>query len=203
MHPKKVRTVIRRLRTPRDVQKWIYTLKYNPSDTLRTLDGVVRTNKAHCLEAVIAAATILEYHGYPPLILDLESADYLDHTLFFYRHNGKYGTVGMSRDVGLYGRKPMYPNIRSLALSYAAPYIDHHAALMGYGVLDLRTLKHDGWRLSSKNVWYIERVLRKIPHRRLSVSSAYVRQWRHRYIEFKKQHPRMQPHFYPNQRHWS
>ena len=41
---------------------------------------------AHCLEGALTAATILEQHGYPPLLLDLESQDKLDHVLFLLRH---------------------------------------------------------------------------------------------------------------------
>lgn len=202
VHPHKIQDLICRLRTPKQVQKWISSLKYNPSDTLRTLGGVVRTNKAHCLEAALAAAAILEYHGYPSLILDLESADRLDHTLFLYRHQGKYGTIGMSRDMGLYGRKPVYPNVRSLALSYAAPYIDHQAALQSYSVLDLRNLKRDTWRFSNKNVWYVERELRAVRHSRLKLSPAYVRNWRRKYATLKRLHPKDQLRFYTNRHHW-
>lgn len=202
VYPKKVRSLIRWLRTPRQVQQWIASLQYNPRDTMRALVGVARTKKAHCLEAAISAATILEYYGYPPLILDLESADRLDHTLFLYRHQGKYGTIGMSRDMGLYGRKPVYPNLRSLALSYAAPYIDHRAALKGYGVLDLRNLKRDAWRFSNKNVWYVERELRAVRHNRLKLSPAYVRNWRRKYATLKRLHQKDRLRFYTNRHHW-
>ena len=40
---------------------------------------------AHCMEAALAAAVILECHGYPPLVMSLESADQLNHVLFIYR----------------------------------------------------------------------------------------------------------------------
>lgn len=203
IHPKKIRALVRKLRTPQQVQKWIYSLKYNRDETMRTLNGVGRYNKAHCLEAALAAATILEHHGYPPLILDLESADRLDHTLFLYRQNGKFGTIGLSRDIGLAGRKPVYQNLRTLAQSYAAPYIDHKAALTGYSVLDLRTLKRQGWRTSRRSVWHVEQALLKIPHRRLKYSARFVHTWRQRYAAFKRSHPTRQPNFYPRQHHWA
>jgi hypothetical protein len=40
---------------------------------------------AHCMETALVAAVILECHGYPPLVMSLESADQLDHVLFIYR----------------------------------------------------------------------------------------------------------------------
>ena len=43
--------------------------------TLRSFRGVVRHQTAHCLEAALAAAVILEQHGFPPLVLSFESID--------------------------------------------------------------------------------------------------------------------------------
>jgi hypothetical protein len=41
--------------------------------TMRSFRELLKKNEAHCLEAAIAAAVILEQHGYPPLLLDLVS----------------------------------------------------------------------------------------------------------------------------------
>ena len=66
------------------------------------------TARAHCLEAALAAAVILEQHGYPPLVLSFESIDELDHVLFVYRQRGRWGSIARSRDPGLHGRKPVF-----------------------------------------------------------------------------------------------
>ncbi len=55
------RRVIRRLRTPLLVQRFLNTLPYNTEPppgraTLRSLRGVLRTGTAHCLESALAAA---------------------------------------------------------------------------------------------------------------------------------------------------
>ena len=100
------RRLIRRLRTPGDVQHFINRLPYNSEthgETLRSFRQAARHGRAHCAEAALFAATILEQHGYPPLILSIESADYLDHVLFLYRHRGRWGTIARSRDPGLHG----------------------------------------------------------------------------------------------------
>lgn len=149
----------------------------------------------------MAAAAILETHGYPPLILDLQSADLLDHTLFLYRRRGKYGAVGKSRDIGLDGRKPVFCTIRDLVNSYAIPYIDARAEIIGYGILDLRTVKPH-WRDSTRHVWYVEETLRQIPHRQYRLPRRTVKYWRRRFIEFKKQNPDQQPPFFPGSRNW-
>src|SRR5687767_6097881 len=66
------RHLVQRLRTPDAVQRWLNALPYNTEnerDTMRSFRGVVRTGTAHCLEAAISAAVILEQHGYPPIVL--------------------------------------------------------------------------------------------------------------------------------------
>src|SRR2546422_372996 len=108
--------VIRKYRTPRQVQAFLRALPYNwekRKETLRTFRGVVRHWKAHCLEAALTAATILEQHGYPPLLLDLESQDNLDHVLFLFRRRSRWGTVARSRDAGLHGRKPVFRTLKT------------------------------------------------------------------------------------------
>ena len=93
--------------------------------TLRSFRGVVRHRTSHCLEAALAAAVILEQHGYPPLVLSFESIDELDHVIFVYRQNRRWGSVARSRDPGLHGRKPVFATPRALALSYVDPYVDY------------------------------------------------------------------------------
>ena len=77
------RAVIRHLRTPFAVQRWLNALPYNTErggETLHTFRGVVARGTAHCLEAALTAAVILEQHGYPPLLLSFESYDQLRRT---------------------------------------------------------------------------------------------------------------------------
>jgi hypothetical protein len=166
------------------------------------LPMVVRRGRAHCLEGALSAAAILEQHGYSPLILDLESEDLLDHTLFLYTHNGRYGAVGKSRDIGLDGRKPVFQSVEELARSYVVPYIDAKAHIKAFGVLDLRTLKNTSWRTSKRNVWYVEEALRPIRHQKLQTPKATVMRWRKRFIEFKQRYPSRQPDYFPGQSTW-
>src|SRR5258708_19405916 len=101
--------IVQRYKTPRQVQKFLSALPYNwenEGETLRTFRGVIRRHTAHCLEAVLTAATILEQHGYPATVLDIESQDNIDHVLFIFRHRGRFGTVARSPDPGLHGRNP-------------------------------------------------------------------------------------------------
>ncbi len=197
--------VIERCRTPRQVQGYLRALPYNwekKGETLRTFRQVVRHGSAHCLEGALSAATILEQHGYPPLLLDLESRDNLDHVLFLFRRRGKWGTVARSRDAGLHGRKPVFRTLRDLVRSYVDPYVDGSGRITGYGVADLRILLKGDWRLAEKNVWEVERALIRMPHRKLRTSSrryqAVLRQFR----KFRQEHPNEPVTFYENKHQW-
>lgn len=183
---------MRRLRTPLDVQRHLNALAYNTEPppgraTLRSFRGVVRHRTAHCLEAALSAAVILEQHGYPPLVLSFESIDHLDHVIFVYRLNGRWGSVARSRDPGLHGRKAVFATPRALALSYVDPYVDYTGGVTGYAVADLRTLGDYDWRLSTRNVWKVERMLLDYPHRSIRSSKEHIDRLRRRYVEYRKQ----------------
>jgi hypothetical protein len=201
------RRLIRRLRTPLLVQRYLNGLPYNTEpppkrDTLRSFRQVLRHGKAHCLEAALAAACILEQHGYPPLVMSLESADGLDHVLFIYRRRGRWGSVARSRDPGLHGRKPVFASPRALAESYCDTYIDYTGSLTGYGFVDLRVMGDYDWRFSPKNVWAVERMLLRLPHRKIRRSRRRTSQWRRKYIEHMKRVGK-KPLFYRGREKWT
>jgi len=195
------RRVIERHRTPEAVQGFLNALPYNTEPppgraTLRSFRGVIRHHTAHCLEAAITAAVILEAHGYPPLVMSLESIDQLDHVIFVYRRRGRWGSVARSRDLGLHGRRPIFATLRQLALSYVDPFVDFTGRLKGYGAADLRVLDPYDWRLAEGNVWKVERYLLNMPHRKIASSNARIRRLRARYVAFRREHPGQQPDYY-------
>src|SRR5919112_1982543 len=92
--------LIQSLRTPRQVQRYLSSIPYNwgrEGETQHSFRTALRLREAHCLEAALVAAVILEQHGYPPLLLSLESKDKLDHVIFVYRADGRWGSVARSR----------------------------------------------------------------------------------------------------------
>jgi hypothetical protein len=200
------RRLIRRLRTPDDVQRFVNHMPYNAElrgESLRSFRQVVRHRTAHCAEAALFAACVLEQHGYPPLLLSIESADYLDHVIFLYRHRGRWGTVARSRDPGLHGRKAAFSSIRALAASYIDEYIDATGNVEGFGHLDLRTLPRVDWRFSDKNLWAIERALTRLKHQRIKVPRARLRKMRALYLAYRAAHGDRKPLFYPTRKYWS
>ena len=201
----KERAVIDRYRTPYLVQRWLKTLPYNHErrgETLRTFRTVVQRNTAHCLEAALSAATILEQNGYPPLLLDLESIDHLDHVVFLFREDGGWGSVAKSRDPGLFGRKPVFPTVRELARSYFEGYVDHTGRIRGYGTVDLRTLARVDWRRSPRNVWAVQDALIRMPHRRIRMPYRAYANWHARYERYKRRFPDRKPTYYPRKHTW-
>ncbi|HMN08976.1 MAG TPA: hypothetical protein PKC83_09350 [Gemmatimonadaceae bacterium] len=163
-YTRRERRLIARLRTPLQVQRYLRSLPYNWEHTLRSFRGSVAAGRASCLEAVLFTAAILEHHGYPPAVLDIESDDGLDHVLFLYRHDGHWGTVARSRDYGLHGRPPVFRSIPALVRSYMDPYVDGSGRLNAYGVAHLDALTPADWRLSRRSVWRVERALIDMPH---------------------------------------
>ena len=222
MFHKNERRLIAELRTPLHVQRYLNALPYNQEPggraTLRSFRGVVRHGCAHCLEAALFAAVVLEQHGYPPLVLSFESVDELDHVIFVYRQKVRpkpdsrsgrgepvyrWGSVARSRDPGLHGRRPVFTSPRALALSYFDPYVDFTGCITGYVVVDLRELMGDyDWRTAETNVWKVERMLLDHPHRPIASSAARVKGLRDRYRAFRAEHGK-KPLYYRGRPAWS
>jgi hypothetical protein len=179
------RRLIATLRTPRQVQRYLRALPYNWEHTLRSFRGAVAVGRAHCLEAVLFAAAILEHHGYPPLALDIESDDGLDHVLFLYQHRGRWGTVARSRDYGLHGRPAVFPSVPALVRSYMDAYVDGTGRVNGYGVAQLDLLTSADWRLSTHNVRRVEQAFIDMPHAPLAMGERRYQRALRRFQAFK------------------
>jgi hypothetical protein len=199
------RALIARLRTPAAVQAWLNALPYNSEtrgETLRSFRGVVRHGTAHCLEAALFAAVVLEQHGYPPLVLSFESQDKLDHVIFVYRTATGWGSIARSRDPGLHGRRPLFRTPRALALSYADAYVDYTGRVLGYAVVHLAAMGGYDWRTSRTNVWAVEQRLIDWPHHRIRTSNARTRALRAWYVEYKARYGR-KPVEYAGRDRWT
>ena len=197
--------LVQRLNTPAKVQRFFSQMTYNRETnggTMRSFREVVKRNEAHCLEAAVGAAVILEQHGFPPLLLDLESHDLLDHVVFVFKENGRWGSVARSRDPGLHGRKPVYRSLRDLAWSYFDTYVDFTGRLKGYGLTSLYDLGHYDWRFSLRNMSKIEDHLRAIPHKPMHSSDKRYNKLLARYHAYKKRCPDRKPVYYDNKPNW-
>ncbi len=200
------RRQIARLRTPSDVQRYLNRLPYNietKGETLRSFRGVLRHRMAHCAEAALFAACVLEQHGYPPLVMSFESEDFLDHVLFVYRRRGQWGTIARSRDPGLHGRKPRFRSVRALAMSYIDEYVDATGCIEGYAYVDLRKLPGIDWRFSEKNLWRLQQALIDLPHKRIRVPRRRLKRMRSKYLAYREAHGGKKPLFYRGRKNWT
>ena len=197
--------LIRELRTPLQVQRYLMTIRYNretAGPTCMSFRSVIRKNLAHCLEGALVAAVILEQHDYPPWLVSIESQDKLDHVLFMFREGGRYGAVARSRDVGLHGRKPVFRTVRDLVMSYYDAYIDGSGRITGYGATSLYELGDYDWRFSERNMRKVETHLQQMPHREIAGSEVrYLRALR-RYERFRVEHPTGAPDYFANKSQW-
>ena len=186
------RRIIRRHRTPEQVQEFLRRLPYNwekEGETLRSFRQVVRLKTAHCLEAALVSAVVLEQHGYPPQVVSFESKDGIDHVIYVFRRGGRWGSVARSRDAGLHGRKPVFRSIRDLVWSYFDPYVDMTGRITGYQLVDLRVLGGYDWRLATTNIWKVENYLIELPHRKLRSSNRRYRELLARYRDYRRRVP--------------
>lgn len=185
----------KKLKTPWQVQEYLRRLPYNrekKGETLFSAESALRRGRVHCFEAAFAAAAILEHHGYPPLVMSLESKDNLDHVIYVFKQRNRWGAIALSRDDGLHGRPARYRSLRDLAWSYYAPYVDKSGKITGYQAAHLDDCGAD-WRGSKKNVWKAEKYLIKLKHKPLKSSKT-------RYKKLLQDYLRQGP--MPRQRHW-
>lgn len=200
------RALIKKLNTPAKVQQWLNALRYNTEkggESQRSFRSVVRLKTAHCMEAAMFAAVVLEQHGYPPLVMSLESQDWLDHVIFIYKESTGWGSVARSRDPGLHGRKPRFRTPRALARSYCDAYVDYTGRVKGFGVANLNDAmgKYD-WRLTTKSAWAVEQMLIDLPHRKIKTSDARYRQHLRRYKQYRAGHNDRKPIYYRGRDKW-
>lgn len=201
------RALVARLNTPLKVQRWLNSLPYNTEKggpTQRSFRPVARLGTAHCMEAALFAAVVLEQHGYPPLVMSIESQDWLDHVIFIYQHQGRWGSVGRSRDPGLHGRKPVFRSPRALARSYIDPYVDYTGRVKGFGVAHLAdAMGNYDWRLTTRNVWKVEQMLIDLPHKQIKSSIRRYRLLLRKYRAYRKANNDRKPLYYRGRDKWT
>ena len=158
------------LRTPQRVQEFVAGLRANfeqDGDTLRSVRGVLRHRKAHCIEAAFVAACALWLHGEPPLLMDLTAAKGdSDHVVALFRRNGCWGAISKSNHAWLRWRDPVYRSLRELAMSYFHEYFlnDGTKTMRKFSKpFDLSKVKVD-WRRSKEDLPDLVDTLDSSPH---------------------------------------
>jgi hypothetical protein len=165
--------MLKDLRTPQRIQEFIIDgLKTNfeeEGDTLRSVKGVLKHRKAHCIEAAFTAACALWLAGHPPLIMDLEAHRDSDHVIALFRRGGCWGAISKSNHVWLRWRDPVYRTPRELAMSYFHEYTNkRNKSLRTYSMpIDMRRFPLDGWITNKEDCWEVGAALCDVRHFRL------------------------------------
>ncbi len=171
--------------TPKSIQEFLKTFDYNKETdgaTAKSAEIAYLRKMAHCLEGTIIAAAIMEEHGYPPLILSMDSSDNINHAVFVFKTKTGWGAIGKSRCPGLHGRAPKFRSIRDLAWSYYDPFIDATGEMTGYLLLNLHESGTD-WKHSNKNLWKLDDFVVNVKYIKMKAS-------RKRFQKHKKNYDR-------------
>ena len=150
--------ILRALKTPTRIQRFIDEIKYQYADTAWSPQHVLRERKGHCLEGALLAAAALRVAGYPPLLVDLEAVHDDDHVIAVYRERQLWGGIAKSNFAGLRFRAPIYRTLRELALSYFEQYYNLRGerTLRSYSrTVNLATLDRQQWMTSEEDVWCV------------------------------------------------
>jgi hypothetical protein len=169
------------LRTPWRIQQFIVGLHANfeeGGDTLRSVRGVLKHRKAHCIEAAFTAACALWLAGEPPLIMDLEAnKGDSDHVVALFKRDGCWGAISKTNHIWLRWRDPVYRTPRELAMSYFHEYVDtrQRKSLRTYSMpIDLRRFAPETWITNDEDCWDVGAALCDVRHFKL-LTPAQVR----------------------------
>lgn len=164
--------LFKKLNSPQKIQDYLNSLPFNFRE-----DGVfvspryvIKTKKSDCLEGALFAASVLEFHGEIPLIIDLRSVkkpfDY-DHIITVFKKFNCFGAISKTNHAVLRYREPVYKTVRELVMSYFHEYFlnDGTKTLREYSLpYDLNKLNYLNWRTTEENLWEIHEILDKIKH---------------------------------------
>lgn len=119
-------SVLEKLSAPNKVQDFLDSFPVNESkkgEPIQSPRNVLRTRKAHCIEAAVFAAAALAYHGRPALLMDLRATDEdEDHVIVLFKENNFWGAISKTNHAQLRWRDAIYRTERELALSYFNEY---------------------------------------------------------------------------------
>lgn len=191
--------LFKKLNSPKKIQDFLERLKINfeeKGDTCYSPRMVLKHRKAHCMEGAMFAAAALEFHGWPPLVMDLRAAEHdFDHVVAVFRQSGCFGAISKTNHAVLRYREPIYKSIRELALSYFHEYFDdkgkktlrEYSQPFDLSYFDFHPLtlnpslaRGEGkldWRTSLANLFAIPEHLDNIRHYKI-LSNAQIRNLR-------------------------
>ena len=162
--------ILARLKTPAEVQDFIDRIPMNfepGGDTCRSVRGVLKSRRAHCIEGAFVAAAALYMQGRPPLLMDMQAIPLDDdHVIALFKDRGLWGAISKSNAPTLRYRDPVYRTLRELAMSYFHEYSKGRIkTLRTYSVpFDLRCFGTKLWVTTDDQCWDMADEIDRIRH---------------------------------------
>jgi hypothetical protein len=147
------------LTPPWRIQKFLDALDYDVEGSgCRSARRVLRERKVQCMDGALFAAAALRVQGRPPLLIDLEAEQDVDHVLAVFRQGGRWGAIARSNFSGLRYREPLYRTVRDLVLSYFESYFNlrRQKTLRRHSrPVDLSRFDRKNWMTAEEDLWFI------------------------------------------------
>lgn len=165
--------VLKKLDTPTKIQDFVNKLKFNHEkggETIQSPRRALRSNKIHCLEGALLAATALWIQGREPLLLDLKAVEPdFDHVVALFKEGKHWGAISKTNHAVLRYREPIYRDVRELAMSYFHEYFlqDGLKTMRSFSrPLNLSTVDIS-WITSENDLFKISERLDRLSHTRI------------------------------------
>ncbi len=163
----KEESLLRKLNSPFRVQEFLDACSYNSTEETRSVRYILKYKRAHCMEGAIFAAACLEYHGMPPLVLDLRAFNDDDHVIAVFKVKDCWGAIAKSNFTTLRYREPVYRSLRELSMSYFDLYFNTEGdkSLRSYSLPhNLKRFDKMEWRTTDSDLEDIGNYLDKVRH---------------------------------------
>ncbi|MBP9837335.1 MAG: hypothetical protein KBC84_01345 [Proteobacteria bacterium] len=174
----KTKQILQRLNCPFEIQNFLDKCRYNKSDKVRSPEEVATGRIAHCFDGAVFAASVLNYFGEQPLILDLCAVRDDDHILAIYKRGRYFGSIAKSNYSGLRFREAIFKSERELVLSYFEAYynLQGEKTLRTYSnVFNLFKITKIDWQKTTETFECIASALNRTRHYKLFPPSSEMK----------------------------
>ncbi len=165
-------SLIASLNTPDLIQDYIdHHIQYDPVREDRCVEAVVQDGLGECYNGALFGVACLRAAGYKSSIIELYArGGDEEHILGVYKLGEYFGCVAQSKFLGLKSRRPIYPTVRDLAVSYMEYYFSYDGKYSLQSYTDLFPLENyaEGWLIDNSTVVKIGKDLRAATHHALA-----------------------------------
>ena len=159
------RRILRGLRTPAHIQRFLDELPYDDRGGAASPRVVMRNGKAQCYSGVLFACAALRELGHPPRLTWMDAVTDDGHCIALYEIDGMWGSVAKSNFTTIRSREPIYPYL-ALGLSYFEGFFNLFGkrTMRGFTVpIDLEKFEARGWRFDEGPMLYVDRAIDTAP----------------------------------------